>query len=457
MKNRSKNNKKIPIKQILLIIVLFVFGFLLITIGVLLNNKSNPKNIMKKSLYELYSHINNSLNYKQKIINFNDNFMIDSSFSINTSFNKDDEYIKYFFDALNNTSNNIIYGQDVSNKKLFLTIDSKKNKTNFIFKKELIDNATKYLKTDNDTNSYINMGTSNYFELYNNSFKDNLNYLLMFITDSFINNIEDKNIIVESKKTTIGTKEKTLNKISYYMNNDLLIKVLNKVHNDIIKDEQANNIMSSLDNNYKDMEISMEENLLRKESSIELIFYTDGFYNTKKYEIVYQNGIKETRITYTPFDDYSLITLMNDNSIEKIYRIKGNSDKFDIDILNAKNQSIGSMTIENSKDRFNIISTSETDDNKIILNVDRILSNINSNSYDSTLEIHYSNTNKITKQKEVTIDIKGYTKVSNNVIINESIENNNIYDTLTNEQKDYINNYNRLLLSKIRKMEEPHE
>ena len=104
--------------------------------------------------------------------------MIDSSFSINTSFNKDDEYIKYFFDALNNTSNNIIYGQDVSNKKLFLTIDSKKNKTNFIFKKELIDNATKYLKTDNDTNSYINMGTSNYFELYNNSFKDNLIHLL---------------------------------------------------------------------------------------------------------------------------------------------------------------------------------------------------------------------------------------------------------------------------------------
>ena len=454
MKNKNTNKKKIPIKQIILIIVLFVFGIFFITAGVFLNIKSNPKNIMKKSLYELYDHINNSINYKQKLIDFNNNFMIDSSFTINASYNKDDEYIKYFYDAINNTSNNIVYGEDISNKKLFLNIDSKKNNTNFIFKKTLIDNATKYIKIDNDTNAYINTGTDNYFELYNDSYQDNINYLLLFFTNSFIDNIEDKNIIVENKKTIVDREEKTLNKISCYINNDLLIKILNRVHDDIIKDEKANNIMSNINSNYKDLEISMEENLLRKDTSIELIIYTDLFYNTKKYEIVYQNNIKETRISYTPLTEYSLITLYSDNKIEKIYKIKGNSDKYDIDILNSKNQIIGSMTIENSKDRFNIISNSETDDNKIILNVDRILSNMNNNSYNSNIEIHYSNTNKNTKQKEVTLEYKGYTKVSRNVIINESIDNNSIYDTLDSKDKEYISNYNKLLLSKIYKMED---
>ena len=457
MKNDSKNKKRIPIKQILLILVLFVFGILLITAGVLLKIKSEPKNIMKQSLYELYEHINNSINYKQKIINFNNNFMIDSSFTINSSYSKDNQYIKYFYDAINKTNNSIVYAQDISNKKLLLTIDSKKEKNNFIFKKILIDNATKYIKTDNDTKSYINRGTSNYFELYNDSYNNNIYYLLLFITNSFIDNLDSRDIVVETKKTTIGNKEKTLNKISFYINNDILIKILNKVHNDILNDEKANYILSSIDNEYKDKEISTDENILRKNSSIEIIVYADDLYNTKKYELVYQDGIKETRLSYTPLDDSSLITIMSDSRIEKIYRIKGNSDKYDIDILNSKNNIIGSMTIENSSDRFSVISSSETDDNKIILNIDRILSKMNNNSYDSSIELHYTNTNKITKQKEVTIDIKGYTKVNNNVIINENIDNNIIYDTLSVEDKTYINDYNKLLLGKIHRMEADDE
>ena len=115
------------------------------------------------------------------------------------------------------------------------------------------------------------------------------------------------------------------------------------------------------------------------------------------------------------------------------------------------------MTIENSKDRFTIISTSETEDNKIMLNVDRILSNIDKNSYNSNLEIHYTNTNKITKKKELTLDIKGYTKVKRNVIIEESIDNSIIYDTLSQEDKENIDNYNKLLLGKIIKMEDSNE
>ena len=453
MKKNSKNKKRIPMKQILLILVLFVFGILLITAGVLLKIKSNPKNILKQSLYELYERIDNNINYKQKIINFNKNFMIDSSFTIDSSYTKDNQYIKYFFDAINKTNNNIVYGQDISNKKLFLNIDSKKDNNNFIFKKVLIDNATKYIKTDNDTKSYINRGTSNYFELYNDSYKDNISYLLLFLTNSFIDNLNDRDIVVETKKTTIGNKEKTLNKISYYINNDILIKLLNKVHNDIPNDEKANKIVSSIDNEYKDKEISVDEQILRKDSSIEIIVYADYLYNTKKYELVYQDGLKETRISYTPLDDYSLITIISDNRIEKIYKITGNSDKYEIDILNAKNNIIGNMTIENSNDRFSVISNSETDDNKIMLNIDRILNNMNNNSYDSSIELHYSNTNKITKKKEVTIDIKGYTKVNNNVIINESIENNIIYDTLSEDEKAYINNYNKILIGKIHRME----
>lgn len=457
MEKNNKNKNKIPLKQILLIIVLFVFGILLISAGILLKIKSNPKYIMKQSLYELYEHINNGINYKQNIINLNNNFMIDSSFTIDSSYTIDNQYIKYFFDAINKTNNNILYGQDVSNKRLFLTIDSKKDNSNFIFKKLLIDNATKYIKTDNDTKPYINRGTSNYFELYNDSYKDNIYYLLLFITNSFIDNINDRDIVVETKKTIIGEKEQNLNKISFYINNDILVKLLNKIHNDILNEERAKNIVSSIDNEYINKEISPEENILRKNSSIEIILYVDLLYNTKKYELVYQDGLTETRIAYTPLSDHSLITIMNDNRINKIYRITGNSDKYEIDILNSKNNIIGSMTIENSKDRFNVISNSETDDNKIILNIDRILSKMNSNSYDSSIEIHYSNTNKITKQKEVTIDIKGFTKVNNNVTINENIENNIIYDTLSIEEKSYIDNYNRFLLGKIHRMEADDE
>ncbi len=458
MKNNDKK-KKIPFKYKMLSIVIFVLGIFLISLGILINIKSNPKKVMRESLYNLYTTICNNINYKQEIINFNNNFMVDSSFKIESTYNKDDEYINYFFNALNNTNNDFTYAQDLSNKKLYLNIDSKKNNNNFIFEKILINNATEYIKTDNNTKQYINRGTSNYFEIYNNdySYNDNFNYLVLFFTNSFINNIEDKDFIKEQAKTMIGSEEKKLNKISVYINNDKLIKILNRVHIDISNDERVKSLVASIDNEYKDKEISMETNLLRKESSLELIIYIDSFYKTKKYELVYQNGIKETRISYTPLDNYSLITLMDGKSIEKIYKITGNNDKYDIEILNAKNQNIGSMTIENSKDRFNILSNSETDDNKIILNVDRILSKMTSNSYDSSLEIHYSNTNKITKRKEVTIDIKGYTKVSKNVIINENIDNNIIYDTLSKEEKEYIDNYNIKLLSKIHKMEDVDE
>ena len=105
MKNSNKNKKKIPIKQKLLILVFFVLGILFLSAGIILNIKSNPKTIMKKSISELYLRINNAYKYKQEIIDINSNFMIDSSFEISSIYNQDDEYSKYFYDAINNTKN----------------------------------------------------------------------------------------------------------------------------------------------------------------------------------------------------------------------------------------------------------------------------------------------------------------------------------------------------------------
>jgi len=457
MKNSTKNKKKIPIKQKLLILVFFVLGILFISTGIILNIKSNPKTIMKKSISELYLRINNAYKYKQDIIDINSNFMIDSSFEISSTYNQDDEYSKYFYDAINNTKNKIVYGQDLSNKKLLYKIHSNKNNNSFIYKNLFINNSTKYIKLDSNS-QYINTGTNNIFELYNDSnINEKINYLLEFFSNSFIDNINDKDILVESTKTIIDNKQELVYKISFSINNDNLIKILNNVHNDIVNDEEANSIISNIDNNYKDKEIPVDEHLLRENTSINIIIYTDILYRTKKYEIIYQNDLYEKRIAYTPLEDYSIITISNGEEIEKIYKITGNKDKYEIDILNSKNKLIGNMTIENSKDRFTIISTSETDDNKVMLNLDRILSNIDKNSYNANLEIHYTNTNKITKKKELTLDIKGYTKVKRNVIIEESIDNSIIYDTLSSEDKENIDNYNKILLGKIIKMEDTNE
>ena len=106
----------------------------------------------------------------------------------------EDQTIKNLITNLNQTTSNLKYIHDKNNKKMLVTVESKKAETKILDLKLLIENSTEYFFIDGQVGNYVNNGNSTYFENINSetTSKDNIIYILEQVSKSLKKNISNE-------------------------------------------------------------------------------------------------------------------------------------------------------------------------------------------------------------------------------------------------------------------------
>ena len=98
----------------------------------------------------------------------------------------EDQTIKNLITNLNQTTTDLQFIHDKDNKKMLVTVESKKAESKILDLKLLIENSTEYFFIDGQIGNYVNNGNSTYFENITSetTSKDNIVYVLEQISKS---------------------------------------------------------------------------------------------------------------------------------------------------------------------------------------------------------------------------------------------------------------------------------
>lgn len=440
VKKLKKSNSKI------IVFIFIVISIVLIATGVYLSYISNPKRILATALDNITTNTKNIMATNEET-NIANNFTVTS----NLSFNLESDYLNQkaatdqslapylkLLTNINNTQNNIIYAQDKDNKKMLLNWNSTLNNQELISAKYLIENATEYYYVKGFLDTYVNSGTSNYFESLedNATARENILYLYDIIIKSLKENIPEEYFEKEQVQTTLNNEDVNLTKSSIRLDNERLKKIASSILQDLKQDSKANKILTSINEDFKSAKIKDSTKILEDNSSISLNIYTSNFtYKIKKYEFIYANNTEENKIIYELNDTASQVYIIKDNQILYKLNINKNNDKYNIIIKDAtSDKEMGQITTLKTNKRTTITVEIKDEYNEISINYDSKLSDIKSQkSYtsDSSLNIKIINNN--IKVLNGTISAKN--TVENKVSIAEDVSTSVLASSITQEQQ----------------------
>ena len=448
VEKKSINGKNTRPKKELFIIVLFiVLAIIFITLGITIYNKTSPKNVFNSTLKNINKNINDAIIFERNKTNLSNNYKIESDIKIDISSTEpiSKEYTidqnNLFNTNITNSTNKLTYIHSLKDKKLFINFNSNINEQNIINYKYLIENSTKYRYLNNFKEDYINYGNANYFETISedDSKLKNYEYITNNFIDYFTNNLDKEKFNIEKVNTYIDNDRETLNKISYYFNNKELTTVLNKVKQDLKKDEDTNTLLNNLNPNILDENI--KEDLLKKKESITLSIYSDMFYKIKKIELTYQNENYEKIYSIVPKEDKVIISIVENTKLLRKYTITNNGKKYNISIENSKGANEGTFEFINNEKETSLIGSTQSDNQKYDITLDRKITNIKANkSYTSTITFSYQKTNTETTEKEKNIYITINSNVTNDHKINEEVINTVLLSSLNEDEKNRMDN-----------------
>lgn len=448
VEKKSINGKNTRPKKELFIIVLFiVLAIIFITLGITIYNKTSPKNVFNSTLKNINNNINDALLFERNKTNLSNNYKIESDIKIDISSTEpiSKEYTidqnNLFNTNITNSTNKLTYIHSLKDKKLFINFNSNINEQNIINYKYLIENSTKYRYLNNFKEDYINYGNANYFETVSedDSNLKNYDYITNKFIDYFTNNLDKDKFNIEKVTTYIDNDRETLNKISYYFNNKELTTVLNKVKKDLKKDEDTNTLLNNLNPNILDENI--QKDILKKKESITMSIYSDMFYKIKKIELTYQNENYEKIYSIVPKEDKVIILVVENTKLLRKYTITNNDKKYNISIENSKGTNEGTFEFINNEKETSLIGSTQSDNLKYDVTLDRKISNIKANkSYTSTITFSYQKTNTETTEKEKNIYITINSNITNDHKINEEVINTVLLSSLNEDEKNRMDN-----------------
>ena len=335
-KNKEKRSKK-KILKVIAIILLVVITLLMIAFSILYFVILNPKENISKLF-------NTSFDKIIEIVNLGST---DKSF---TSINKGNIKIDTNIDKYNNLSNyEIEYDieHDRINKKTFidLKLGDEEEKIESTFYKE--DNNL-YINFPYIIKSIIKIPLNEYGYLDDdnklfNYKKEDSNYILTIIKNSFIKNISDNNL-----KNSISNYHI---KSSYLIDNKEFNNLLNNIVNDLNNDEKAMDILLNSFSLDKDKLNSLKDNLIKKFNDkceyieinmfISLSFKFDKLtINTKKYNIDML------------VDDINDLTIKSNN--KEVLKSSFNNKLFKCTINRKSNIIETDLKIDTAKDELNL-------------------------------------------------------------------------------------------------------
>ena len=416
------------------IILLFILGLMLITVGSVLAYLSSPSYVSKTVIKE-FSQKAIELIGNRVETGLEDNYKTASNIKINLKSDyfqalatMDPSYamISNLLNNLSNTENNITMIQDKENKKLFLNLDSKLAGQSLLNTKYLVENATAYYSIDGITSTYVNNGNNNYFESLNSTTTTNENtkYIIEKIAESLAKNLED-NYLSESynneyKIITITLTEKDI------------VTYINKVINDLIKDDKANKIMTGYNANFSKTKITAED--ISGIGTIKVNIYLDKLLSQAK---IYELELKDNnKITYSKEDGKEIIEIISED--EKVtLEIRSQGEKTEISIKDGNNTSLGTITISKTSTNYDIVANIISEETSLDFGYNYQITNLKKGtSYDSSATM----TMKITAQDTTILDgnitITGQT--TNDVTINEDTSGSVLASSLTGTQSELL-------------------
>lgn len=432
-------NKKRGIIIILILILLIIGATSSIVYGIYLDKISRPQYIFGTFIDNVSETFKNYF-YDLDEVNIKDNFTIESNlkFNISTEYykqsNLDDDEVKMrnLINNLNMMDTNITLKQDKNNKELYFNISEYLDKEVLVNYKYLISNSTGYYYLDNIIDSYINDGNCNYFENLDedNTSKSNLEYIYNFIMESFKNNL------LEDYFEVYDDSSLNANKISLKLTNKEVISILKGVLSDLKKDSKANSILTGIDSDFSSYKIDSNKKYLENDQSITFNIYTTKLFNDPiKYEFIYLDGNNKKYIYY---EDKTIYIIDND-SVK--YQISTNikKNKIILSINNSKDTNIGSFKLVKDNTGINLSYNFDDNTNKYDYTYN---SSITYNEQDKTYTKLGTFTFRKTYNKIIKYDgtLNVTTTFSEDVKIDEDTDSQIIKSTLTDEQKNAINN-----------------
>lgn len=456
--------KKIKKKKIIiacLLIILVLLSGMLIYFGIYLTKLTKPNYILGVGIDRLDNKIVNYTGVDSKYDVGNSvsiaaslNFDLDSEDYLTKS-KTDKEFLEKYktLRNLSATTNNINLIQDIKDKEFLFEIDSSLGKEKLINYKYLIENSTGYYYLEDALNKYVNEGTNNYFEMFNDdsSTKENLEYVHAATIKALKNSIHDDYFDKKLSTETISGSTVTVNCLSIRIDDKRIHSILNETLKNLKNDEKANQILTSIDSDFSKYKIKNSKEILKKQESYTINIYTSKYRNTAlKYEIVHLDGDEKKTYSYEGSTNKGTFYYIEDDTV--IYSVNLSDDGKIIEgkINDSTSKEIGTIKIE--RNDTGTYLTFDFDDGTKKYNI--IYSSKNTNLKDNK---SFSNEKQLSfKYIENKVSIMSGTitlnsEITNKATIEEDTGESVLYSTLSDDQKNKYDTKKDRLKERLKK------
>ena len=430
-------------KKIINYIVIFLIAIIMIVSGIYLFYINSPQKLFSNLVDKAIIYLENNES-KENITGISKNYTLKSNIKFNleskileNSTDIEDLEIKNLLKNLNDTTNDIVFTQDTTNKKMYISINSLLNNQELLNSKYLVENSTEYYFVNGIVENYINNGNSNYFEALteNTTTKDNIIHILKTVSKSLKKNIKDEYLLIKQDKISINNKDKKVTKTSLELNNKVTKELVNNILNDLKEDSISNRILNGLNDDFSKLTISDENKIFKENEKVTINIYSNCIGKIELIEIISREGENEYRYTYE--SETKSIYIIENNKV--VYKILCNQNGNKKEYLFYDNHALekGKIIYDKTKDRTTISMNLNTKEEMIDIVYDSKLENIKKNKqYDNKINLNIKIISNNDNLLNATIDINN--NVTNDITINEDVSTAVFASGITEEQKTLL-------------------
>lgn len=308
--------------------------------------------------------------------------------------------------------------------------------------KYYIDNYTKYYFVNNILNTYVNDGNNNYFDLLNekNTSMDNIDYLYNFIFEAIKRNIKEEDLMAYETEINLGEDKASVNQVYLKITDKYIKDLLKNILKEFKNDEKANQIITALYPDFKNVKINTDKKYLDNKESYTINIYSRKVINKPvKYEIVHlKDDFQEAYIFEGSLESGAIYYVKNDE-IKYTGKCESTPKKLEVIINDVNGGEAGNIKIEKTTNSLSFNATLDLENDNYQVSYSTIYKNFSKKkSYvrEDTLTCRIMN-NMVTKiNGSVIIE----SEVSKKPAIKEDIENAVLYSTLTDDTKTRLDN-----------------
>ena len=431
---------------IIILVVLFLIAGISIFLGFYFNKLTKPNHIIGVGIDRLDKQLVNYVENDPKY-NLGDSYAIDATLDFDLEsedyLNKsktDPEYLNKYHTIknLSLTENKISLMQNKPSKKMLIELHSILNNDKLIDYKYLIENSTGFYYLEDVQNKYVNDGTNNYFEMFDeeNDTLSNYNYIHEAFVKSFKSSLKEEYFETFQKEISLNGKKIVTNQIYLRIDDKLLHQILNDTISGLKEDERANRILSNIDPNFSKYKLKNNKRILEKQESYTLNIYTTKYRNSiLKYELIHLKGDEKKTYTYEGDLSHGTLYYIEDDSV--IYNIDVTNDGkiLECKIKDSSNNNLGIFKIEKNLDSIYYTFNFDDDKTKYDVIYSSKFNNIKDNKY-------YKNEKKLSfKHIENKVSIMSGTvtlniEAKNKAKIDEDTSEAVLSSTLSEETKE---------------------